>query len=340
MSQQTTDMSKGNQQQLAVFYEPRLPYHPAIEKRFGVDKSKWKALCESVFPTASSSDSVVLALSYCQARGLDPMKRVVHIVPIWDKQQNRMVDTVWPGIAELRTTAFRTGQYAGKDETKFGPVITEVVGKTTMTYPEWAQSTVYRMLAGARVAFAGPKVFWLEAYAVRGRNDDSPNTMWESRPFGQIDKCAEAAALRTAFPEEIGSEFIPEEVQGRSVMIDSTAKAVEHAIPQGVSKSDALARQLAGAAGDEGWSRREEQQATEAEPTAESAETPTTSNEPDYKAMADDFLKQVAAAKDFKTLSAIQEAAYRGLPNELGDAVVAACNQRFNELEAAKKPSK
>jgi hypothetical protein len=37
--------------------------------------------------------------------------------------------------------------------------------------------------------------------------------MWETRPRGQIDKCAEAAALRCAFPEECGGEFIPEEVQ-------------------------------------------------------------------------------------------------------------------------------
>src|SRR5690348_581336 len=74
--------SKGD---VAVFQKPRLPYHPAIEERFGVKAAEWKALVEAVFPLAQSVDSVVLALSYCKARKLDPFKRVVHIVPIWDK---------------------------------------------------------------------------------------------------------------------------------------------------------------------------------------------------------------------------------------------------------------
>ena len=64
---------------------PRLPYHPAIEERFGVDRAMWKALVEAVFPNATSTDSVILALSYCRARKLDPFKRNVHIVPIWSK---------------------------------------------------------------------------------------------------------------------------------------------------------------------------------------------------------------------------------------------------------------
>ena len=35
--------------------------------------------------------------------------------------------------------------------------------------------------------------------------------MWQKRPRGQLDKCAEAAALRGAFPEEIGDEFTSDE---------------------------------------------------------------------------------------------------------------------------------
>ena len=34
-----------------------------------------------------------------------------------------MIETVWPGISELRTTAFRTGQYAGMPAPDFGPTI-------------------------------------------------------------------------------------------------------------------------------------------------------------------------------------------------------------------------
>lgn len=210
--------------QLPAIANERLPYHPAIKDRFGIDRTGWRALVEAVFPNATSIESVIMALSYCKARNLDPFKRNVHIVPIWNKTLRRMVDTVWPGIGELRTTAFRTKEYAGRGDTVFGPDVTQKVGNKEITYPEWAQVTVYRMVQGARVTFAGPRVYWIETYATASHDDDTPNQMWFDRPRGQLEKCSEAAALRAAFPEEIGSDYIPEEVQhGRGgPVIDET----------------------------------------------------------------------------------------------------------------------
>lgn len=214
-------MSKSSGSQLAnrnaepttAMVQSRLPYPAIVFKAFGIEQGSWKALVEAVFPNATSAESVILALSYCRARKLDPFKKNVHIVPIWNKDLKRMVDTIWPGIGELRTTAFRTGEYAGRDDTEFGPDLTKKIGKAEVTFPEWAKVTVHRIVRGNRVSFAGPRVYWEETYATRGRDDDSPNDMWYNRPRGQLDKCAEAAALRAAFPEEVGSDYIPEEVQ-------------------------------------------------------------------------------------------------------------------------------
>ena len=203
---------------------PRLPYHPAIEERFGVNITEWRALVDAVFPLAKEPSSVILALSYCKARNLDPFKKPVHIVPMWNAALKRMVETVWPGIGELRTTAFRTGQYAGRDEAKYGETRREHIGNVDLEYPEWCQVTVYRMLAGQRLPFPGPRVYWRESYASAGRDDLSPNSMWKRRPFGQIDKCAEAAALRAAFPEEVGNEYSAEEMDGRTL-----GEAIDHA---------------------------------------------------------------------------------------------------------------
>lgn len=194
---------------------PRLPYHPAIEERFGVSLTEWRALVDAVFPLAKESSSVILALSYCRARNLDPFKKPVHIVPMWNGALKRMVETVWPGIGELRTTAFRTGQYAGRDEAKYGETIKRKVGNAEMEFPEWCQVTVYRMLDGQRLPFPGPRVYWIESYATSGKDDPTPNSMWKRRAFGQIDKCAEAAALRAAFPEEVGNEYAAEEMEGK-----------------------------------------------------------------------------------------------------------------------------
>jgi len=206
-------MSKEKEANQLSLQPPRLPYHPALKERFGIERSGWKALTEAVFPAAQTAASVILALSYCKARKLDPFKRCVHIVPIWDSKKKRLVDTVWPGIGELRTTAFRTKGYAGRDATVFGEDETKEwqtdKGKVEITFPNSAQVTVYRIVAGERVAFAGPPVFWMEIFA--STKGGCPNSMWQKRPRGQLDKCAEAAALRCAFPEEIGDDFTSDE---------------------------------------------------------------------------------------------------------------------------------
>lgn len=238
-------------EKLPTISPPRLMYHPMIEERFGVDRASWKALVEAIFPNAQSTESVILALSYCRARKLDPFKRNVHIVPIWDKNRGAMTDTIWPGIGELRTTAFRTGEYAGRDETAYGPDVTKEfsgsVGKgnyakevkISITFPEWAQVTVYRMVRDVRVGFCGPRVHWIETYSTQGKSD-VPNEMWETRPRGQIDKCAEAAALRAAFPEEVGSDYIGEE----AAHVVRTGGAARIEVAPVVSRTDAVAAKL------------------------------------------------------------------------------------------------
>jgi phage recombination protein Bet len=223
---------------IAKFEKPRLPWHPQIEERFGdigVTRASWKVLVEAIWPRARMVDSVIMALAYCQRRKLDPFKRVVHIVSVWDSAaddgeggRGGYVETIWPGIAELRTTAFRTGQYAGCDETVFGPMVTRTfkgeIGRKnnkrsvekTVTFPEWAQVTITRVLDGKERRFAGPKTLWLETYATMG-GTDVPNEMWTDRASGQIEKCAEAGALRKAFPEELGNELTAEEMEGRRI---------------------------------------------------------------------------------------------------------------------------
>jgi len=217
---------------VAVFAAPRLPFHDAIKQRFGIDRGTWKVLVEAIFPAAKSPDSIVMALAYCKARNLDIMKRPVHIVPMWSSATGGMVESVWPGIAELRTTAFRTGNYAGCDEAEFGQIVTQsFAGKVKakdgwkdktveVRFPEWCRITIYRELNGRVCKFVGPKVKWIESYATIG-NSSVPNEMWAERPEGQLEKCAEAAALRRAFPEEIGNELTAEEMHGRTIEADA-----------------------------------------------------------------------------------------------------------------------
>lgn len=164
-------------------------------------------LASSLYPGAKS-ESIKLVLGYCRAAGLDPMQKPVHIVPMNTKKpgtnQYEWRDVVMPGIGLYRTQAARTGQLAGIDEPDFGPEIPMPLSAAGKTVPEWCRVTVYRMIGGQRVGFTA-REYWVENYATGGSNNPGPNAMWARRPRGQLAKCAEAQALRKAFPE-IGSQ--------------------------------------------------------------------------------------------------------------------------------------
>jgi phage recombination protein Bet len=189
------------------------------------------ALKSSLYPGASDA-SVDLVLSYCRAAGLDPMQKPVHIVPMWDSKAREMRDVVMPGIGLYRTNAARTGEFAGMSEPEFGPMVTERIGNREATFPEWCRVTVSRRLPSGHVAQFTAVEYWIENYAIKGgkEQDQSPNAMWTKRPRGQLAKCAQAQALRMAFPEATGSMPTAEEMEGKEI-IEGTATQVQASRP-------------------------------------------------------------------------------------------------------------
>lgn len=176
-------------------------------------------LRESLYPGADSG-SIRLVIGYCRASALDPMQKPVHIVPMWDKEAGRMRDVIMPGIGLYRTQAARSGEYGGVSEPEFGPDVTEVIEGYEITYPQWCRVTVTRLVNGHAAAFTATER-WKENYAVKGGKQRSiaPNAMWARRPYGQLAKCAEAQALRKAFPEA-GSAPTAEEMEGKEFVTE------------------------------------------------------------------------------------------------------------------------
>lgn len=175
-----------------------------------------QVLQSSLYPGAAPA-SIKLVIGYCKAAGLDPMQKPVHIVPMWDGKAGQMRDVVMPGVGLYRTQAARTG-CAGISEPEFGPEKTETIGGQTITFPTWCRVTVKRRQASGAVDEFTAREFWMENYAIKGGKEKSiaPNAMWTKRPYGQIAKCAEAQALRKAFPE-IGSQPTAEEMEGKGL---------------------------------------------------------------------------------------------------------------------------
>lgn len=185
---------------------------------------------DSLYPGAKT-ESVRMVLSYCRARGLDPMLKPVHIVPMSVKVAGTRSNYEWrdvilPGIALYRIQAARTNQYAGKSEPEYGPDVKGEFSGSRVTHPLWCKVTVSRLVNGHVREFTA-KEYWLENYATAGKDTDRPNTMWAKRPYGQLAKCTESQALRMAFPEETGGEPTGEEMEGKSfegVTLDGKAE--------------------------------------------------------------------------------------------------------------------
>ncbi len=182
------------------------------------------ALKTSLYPGASDG-SVDMVLAYCRAAGLDPMQKPVHIVPMWDSKARETRDVVMPGIGLYRTNAARTGQFAGMSEPEFGPMVTERLGTREVTFPEWCRVSVHRQLPSGHVATFTATEYWIENYAIKGgkKQDQAPNAMWSKRVRGQIAKCAQAQALRMAFPEATGSMPTADEMEGKAIDGEFTA---------------------------------------------------------------------------------------------------------------------
>lgn len=179
-----------------------------------------KVLQSSLYPGAAP-ESIKMVLGYCKAAGLDPMQKPVHIVPMWDGKAGQMRDVVMPGVNLYRTQAARSGECAGVTEPEFGPDVTEAIGGATITFPQWCRVTVSRRLPTGEIVGFTAREFWKENYAVKGGKEKSiaPNAMWTKRPYGQIAKCAEAQALRKAFPE-IASQPTADEMEGKQLHPD------------------------------------------------------------------------------------------------------------------------
>lgn len=173
-----------------------------------------EVLSSSMYPGASHN-SVVMVLAYCKAAQLDPMQKPVHIVPIWSKAAGKMVDTVMPGIGLYRIQAARTEQYAGISEPEYGPAITMKLSGMEVTFPEWCKVTVKRQMSNGLIAEFTANERWLENYATAKRDTQAPNAMWLKRAYAQLAKCAEAQALRKAFPE-VGSAPTADEMEGKA----------------------------------------------------------------------------------------------------------------------------
>lgn len=122
--------------------------------------------------------------------GLDIFKKQIYLVPRWDNRNGKEIFTPQAGIDGFRSVAERTGKYAGNDDPIFKGEVVMKGGKA----PAEALVTVYKIVEGVRCPFTAT-ARWTEYYP-----GEKIGFMWHSKPHIMLGKCAEALALRKAFP--------------------------------------------------------------------------------------------------------------------------------------------
>lgn len=187
----------------------------------------------------------------CKRVGLDPFKKQIHAVQRWDNDLKRYVWSYQTGIDGYRSIAASTGCFAGCDEPQFIPA------DESAPNPRKATITVWKLVGGMRVPFTA-SARWEEYVQVK--KDGTPNSMWRKMPYSQLGKCAEALALRKAFPERIDASVLTDIEMEQA---DSEAELGQQVKGRPAPQFDLESKPF-------------DQQSTPAQPEPKSPETPAT----------------------------------------------------------------
>lgn len=153
----------------------------------------------NTFLGGASKEEAQVLLTTVARRRLDPFSRQVYFVKRWDNVKREEVWAIQTSIDGLRAIAERTGKYDGQDEPVWGDENGETFCKVRVYRKDWSAGR-----AAVGIAYASE--------FVQRKKDGEPTQFWARMPRHMLAKCAEALAIRKAFPEDTGGIYIPEEM--------------------------------------------------------------------------------------------------------------------------------
>ncbi|MHA3724350.1 phage recombination protein Bet [Leucobacter sp. HY1910] len=189
-----------------------------------VFRHTWGAQSGQVEPAPRAV--VAKFLHTCARTGLDPLARQIYCIGRGTRDGVQWA--IQTGIDGFRVIAERTGKYAGQDAAEWltatGEWVPVFVKAIHGEHPLAARVNVYR--SDWHVDKPAVGVATWDEYA-QYTNKGPLTQMWAQRGPGQLAKCAEALALRKAFPQDLAGLYTDDEMQGRTETVEPEPSGID-----------------------------------------------------------------------------------------------------------------
>lgn len=174
-------------------------------------------LWKSTFAKGLTNDEFEIFKYACIRTGLDPIFKQIHPVKRKDAKLGRDVLTIQTGIDGFRLIADRTNKYSpGREYTYNYDEKGLLVSATAYIKKMTSDGTWHEVSASA---------FYSEY--VQTKYDGSPMQFWLKMKHNQLGKCAEALALRKAFPADLSGIYTTEEMAQADIQMTDNVEVVE-----------------------------------------------------------------------------------------------------------------